>query len=258
MDDLIAGAAVYFDPAAAGSVPVRWLDEALRLLALNGVPVREFETVGASTLDETQIQSYPPNAERLRAALASDPVKIVCLWCRESDTALAIRRQAVAEINGRFGFAFLGLPVEAGLDLKGALLATHRLARMVAPPGYGIAYLRSGRFSPNGYARGYSAVSTLEFPAPEDRQTGDRIGRWHTEMVLNGHYPQDKFRSVYPVQLLSAAHRQARLDTGVTVAELGLGTWTLVEDGMWLWELTDPELAEAKALFDRSGLLLAA
>jgi hypothetical protein len=258
MDDLIVGAAVYFDPEAADAVPVGWLDEALRLLALNRVPVSEFETVGASTLDETEIQSYPPNAERLCAALASDPVKIVILRCRESETALAIRRQAVAEINGRFGFAFLGLPVEAGLDLKEALLATHRLARLVAQPAYGIAYLRRGRFAPGGYAEGINAGSTLEFPAPEDLQTRDRIVKWFIEMGHERRYLRGGFRSVYPVQLLSEAHRQARLDTGVTVAELPLGQWTPTEDGMWLWELTDAELTEAKALFERSGLLLAA
>ncbi len=258
MGDLIVGAAVYFDPTAVGPVPVDWLDEALRLLALNRVPVSEFETVGAVTLDETEIQPYPPNADRLRAALASDPVQIVCLRCRESETALAVQRQAMVEINGRFGFAFLGLPVEAGLDLKGALLATHRLTRMVARPSYGIAYLRSGRFSPNGYAMGINAGSTLNFPAPEDLPTRDRIFKWFGELRRDRRYLRGGFRSIYPVQLLSEAHRQAKLDSGVTVAELGLGTWTPVEDGMWLWELNDAEVVEAKALLERAGLLLAA
>jgi hypothetical protein len=257
-DDLIVSAALYFDPTTADAVPVGWLDGSLELLNLNRVPVHHFETIGAASLDETQIHQGPTDIARLRAALAANPVEVVGLWCRESDTDLAIRRQAVAEINSRYGYAFLGMPIEAGLYMKDILLATHRLTGMVAPPRYGIAYLRRGRFSPLGYAEGFSAPSTHEFPAPEDLPTRDRIGRWHTEMVLARRYPFEKFRSVYPVQLLSEAHRAARLDTGRPVADIGLGTWTQLEDGMWLWDLTEGELPFARDALERSGLLIAA
>ncbi len=257
MVDPIVGAAVYFDPKAVGPVTVEGLDEALRLLALSNVPVREFETVGSPTFDE-ELRPYPPNARRLREALASEPVKILRLCCHATKLEdLVAQWQALAEINGRYGCIFLGMPPEAGLSLKEVLVAVHRLARTIVRSYYGIAYLRSNLFGPGQYAKGMIDRST-KLPFPEDLPTRERIGRWHTEKLLSGHYPQDQFRSVYPVQLLSEAHRQAKLDTGVTVAESGLGTWTPAEDGLWLWELTAAELVEAKALFERSGLLLAA
>jgi hypothetical protein len=219
--------------------------------------VREFETVGSPTFDE-ELRPYSPNAERLRKALASESVKILRLCCHATRLEdLVAQWQALAEINGRFGCVFLGLPPEAGLDLKEALSAVYRLAQTIVRPYYGIGYLRSNLFGPDDYAKGIMGKST-KLPFEEDLPTRERVGRWHIEKILQGHYPQDKFRSIYPVQLLTAAHRQARLDTGVTVAELGLGTWAPVEGGLWLWELTDAEVTEAKALFERSSLLLAA
>ncbi|QJW94885.1 hypothetical protein FTUN_2411 [Frigoriglobus tundricola] len=124
-------------------------------------------------------------------------------------------------------------------------------------PNYGIVYLRSNLFGPDRYAKGIMASST-KLPFEKDLPTRDRIFKWFGELRRDRRHLRGGFRSVYPVQLRSEAHRQMRLDTGVSVAELGLGTWTRVGDGLWLWELTDAEVTKAKALFERSGLLLAA
>ena len=256
MVDPILGAAVYFNPSSA-RVAAEWLDGSLALLARSGAPVRVFGTDGVSGLESDVLHPYPPYAERLRSALQSKPCMHLELHALAKELEAILQPQGTAQFSGEFGVAFIGLPPGAGLRPGELLQEVYRLARVTVRARYGIAYFRSNLFGPAQYAKGILGKSTT-LPFEDDPLARERIRKWLQHKLQGNAYPQDGFRSVYPAQLVSDVHRTARVDTGQTVADLGLGTWTPADDGLWLWELTDDEVTEAKAILDRSGLLLAA
>jgi hypothetical protein len=257
MTDPTVCAALYFEPTEAGPIPVTWLDEALRLLAQTGIPVRESEITGVPGFAQDETQPFGPNEVGIRAALSSGGARSIRLYAHPShQEGYVLCWRASAGVGLRWGDGFLGVPARIGPSLKQNLLAAYALTRLVAPCRYGIAYLRSTHLAPAFYARGMLGSSD-EAPDWEDLATRDCIFRFGTVMKQKRHL-EGGFRSVYPAQLLSEAHRQAKLDDGRGVAEIGLGVWTPTEGGLWLWELNDEELPLAKAIMERSGLLLAA
>jgi hypothetical protein len=256
MTDPTVCAALYFDPKEVGPISVAWLDEALRLLAQSQVPLRQFEVHGVpGGFVQDQAEPLPQRLDRLRAALSAGRAESLRLYAHPVDrtTSLVLCWRASAGIGYERGDGFLGVPVRPGLTFKDHLLATYSLTRLVAPCRYGIAYLRSAHLAPAFYARGMLGNS-LEAPDWEDSDTGGRIYRFSGET----RHLQGMLRSVYPVQLLSEAHRSARLTDGRPVAELGLGRWTQVEGGLWLWELNEEEMPIATQALERAGLILAA
>src|SRR5579884_890885 len=80
MTDPTVCAALYFDPHEAGTISVAWLDEALRLLAQTGLPVRESEITGVPGFDQDLTQPFPPNEAGIRAGLASGSAKSIRLY----------------------------------------------------------------------------------------------------------------------------------------------------------------------------------
>jgi hypothetical protein len=252
------GAALYFEPVEAGPIPTAWLDEALRLLAQSSIPIHEASMSGAPDFVPKGAVPFPASETVIRAGLASGSAESVYLHGHPTRrNNLVLRCRATAGFSRNSGYSYLVVPERPGLTFSDLLLATHALTRLAAPCRYGIAYRRSAHLSPSLYARGMLGES-LEAPDKEDLETGDRIFRFVDEINRTRRHLRGGFRSIYPAQLLSEAHRQVRLVTGETVAELKFGTWTAVEDGLWLWELEGSELMEAKALFEVSGLLLAA
>jgi hypothetical protein len=258
MTDPTVCAALYFDRAEAGPIPVAWLDEALRLLAQTGIPVHESSITGVPGFDPERTQPFAPNQAGLRAGLASGSAQSIYLLGHPSrQEGLTLRCRTSAAINCNYGYSYVGVPEQPGLTPRELLLATYALTRLVTPCRYGIVYRRSAHLSPSLYARGMLGDSG-EAPDKEDLETTDRIFRFVGEMQRGKRHLRGGFRSVYPAQLLCEAHRATRLPDGTTIAELGLGVWTPVAGGLWLWELTDTELASAKELMEHAGLLLAA
>lgn len=64
------------------------------------------------------------------------------------------------------------------------------------------------------------------------------------------------FRDVYPANLLSAAHVHARLGDKETLLAAGLGQLAPVEEGRWLWEVSEEELPRTRSALTQAGLLL--
>jgi hypothetical protein len=257
MTDPALGAALYFRSEDSRPIPVEWLDEALRLLALTGIPVHESSVVGIPGFDPDWTQPFPENEAAIRAGLTSNSAESIYLHGHPAiRTNLALRSSISAGLSRKSGYAFVVVPERVETTCAELLLATHQLTRLVAPCRYGIAYRRSARLAPSLYARGMLG-GWGDDADKEELATSDRIFRFVGEVSRTRRHLRDGFRSIYPAQLLSDAHRQVRLNTGETVGELKLGVWTAVEDGLWLWVLRDTELIHAKELFEQSDLLLA-
>lgn len=256
----MTSAAIHFDPAAVDRVPPDWADEAVRLLALSGLPLRKFEAASNPGYEKARVVLDPTSVGPLRDALAAAPAVFASLWARKSERNEDLVGQAVAEVDVKTGLGLLVFPASVGLSLRDTLMAAYRLTRLLAPAVYGIAFPRPGGWqSPISYALGMGSEKQFGHLTQEELETSELIGKWRDELLWGGRrHLRGGFRSVYPVQLVSEAHRQARLETGQTVGDLPLGTWTPFEDGLWIWELGEEEVFPAWDALQRSGLLLAA
>jgi hypothetical protein len=257
MLDPVLGGCVYFDPAKVESIKLEWFERGVRFLEQSGIPIRQIDVEGSSLLDMNEIHNYPKAVPTLRSSLASDKVTGLHLSAhRIPHTNIALKSEACASIDTKYGYAYLGVPPREDLDHHTILLQTLEMVQELPEIRYGIAFTRSAHQAPAFYARGMLG-GTGQVPK-EDQDTRDRIFSWFGEIRRQRRHLVGGFRSIYPAQLLSEAHRQVKVAEGPMVKDLGFGTWTQLEGGLWLWELDENELPKVKQMMDKAGLLLAA
>lgn len=257
MADQILSAALYFDPRSARSVTAEVLDTAVTLLTPSQIPIREFEISGASLFPKPVVYPFPPKSwKRLQTALVTQHPTSFALYAHATKTDLPMSWQASVGIDWKAGYVFLGALLDCLRGARAVLEEALPLCRLIAPCRYGIAFVRSERLDPAGYAHGI--VGGFSETLQIDDATSLRIGQWNRELRTSRRYLRGWFRSVYPAQLLSEQHREAPLTDGREVADCGLGTWEEVEEALWCWELSEEELPKAHELLSEAGLLLGA
>jgi hypothetical protein len=255
MTDSTHCAGIYFDPQSSRSISWQVLEDAVRLLSLSSIPIREFEVSGVPAFSDESIHSFPQQWDTLRAEVRKASLTSFRLYAHSSKDDLPLTWQASVGIDLSDGSVYFGVP-EIASNLRLVLLNALELTRLVAPPRYGIAYRRSACLAPGLYAIGMLGRSGGA--QPDDDETRLRITRWFDELRQSRRHLRGWFRSVYPFQLLSELHRKACLVNGQTLAASGLGAWEQISDELWLWELPKEELPKALALLSDSGLLLSA
>jgi hypothetical protein len=253
MKQLIHSAALYCEREREGHVSVEWLEGALQLLRSHGLHVREYG------LGETPVCSeglYPfRDGSEVLAAVRTGVLRYLELYCHpENRQGLIADWDGVAIIAFSRGYAFVGIPATGGVSLDDLLRQTYALARPLAPWAYGIGYSRSSSKAPDMYAVG---VIGGDFPYPDETQEDlDRISYWSNELMDRRRHLKGRLRDVYPANLLSTKHVNARVGNDKTLLTAGWGEFTKIDDAMWLWTVPDEDIANVRAALRRARLLI--
>ena len=124
-------------------------------------------------------------------------------------------------------------------------------------PRYGYVYQRFYKLGPEWYASGISC--DLKYGDPETKI----IGLWSKAYRrLNGKYRTGDLRDVYPLNVLSSAHKQRTVD-GMALfdwinADTNRGSLTKLDSDLWSWWVKDEEINSVRAALKPTGILLCA
>jgi hypothetical protein len=168
---------------------------------------------------------------------------------------LLMNWEGAATMNLLEGYAHLGLPAHYGVSLGELLRRTFTMAKSIAPWGYGIGYSRSSLKAPCMYAVGVGGGS-LESHLNETEEERERIGCWYREMRYHRHHLEGHLRDVYPANLLSNEHVNARVGQNKTLLTAGWGEFATIDDGLWIWTVPDEVIPKARDALVRAKVLL--
>lgn len=253
MKQLIHSAALYCEPEREGHVSVEWLEGALQLLRSNGLHVREYG------LGETPVYpegSYPfRDGSQVLAAVRTGALRYLELYCHpEKRRHLIADWDGTATVSFSHGYVHIGLPASSRVSLAALLRQTYALAVPLAPWAYGIAFSRSSSKDPGMYALG---IIGGDYPYPDESQEDlDRVSCWDHELTGRRRHLKGRLRDVYPANLLSSAHVNARVGKDKTLLTSGWGEFTQLDDVMWLWTVPGEDIATVRAALIRSKLLI--
>ncbi len=250
-------AALYFDSAPE---PVRirseWLNAITVLLERTAIPIRQAEVVGVARRVANQMPDYAEDKVVIEAAVAAGGVPRMALYGADlPQENLVLECDSSFHFKGDWGVVSIGWPAKLGPTPSQILRSLHTAMTGLPSIGYGIAFVRSNQLAPSFYACGTNGAGSRNPRLPY--AVKDRIGKFFQQVQSHKRHLVDGFRSIYPAQILNDRHREVLVE-GTRVADLPFGQWEQLPDGLWLWELSDAEVAEAMALFEHSGLLLAA
>jgi hypothetical protein len=251
--------ALYSEPQSTGFIPVGWMRSAAGLLSSFGLPVVEFSAEVIAG-ESPPLLNFPKNEGLLVELLERGNVNILGLYThrrRESD--LVMDWEGLAYFDLPEGLCFLGVPAKLGVSPGDLLRSSYELYKGHVPLRYGTAYYHSGWRGPDFYAVGMLAKHAGM--AWEDEAYEDRVTKWLDEMQGQRRYLRGWFRGAYPASLLSETHVSAFLRRGLfrkplPLRESGLGTLTPLGEGLWLWELSEAEVATAEKALGKAGLLI--
>ncbi len=125
---------------------------------------------------------------------------------------------------------------------------------------YGTGYLHPLDRGPGWYALGMVGP-TIGPILPHSERLEDslpykkRVGQWFREMAGPKRYLSGWFRDVYPANALSERHVNAVVNEK-PLLHSGIGTFSQLGDGMWLWEVPEADIPTARELLRAAGLLI--
>jgi hypothetical protein len=257
VEQLIQSAALYCQRDTEGHLSIEWLDGVIQLLTSHALPVREYG-VERNPVCRGGLYSFREENRQLYAALRTGKLRSLELYCHTQERRdLVFDWEGNANIDLGDGYVHVGLPVSSGLSADELLRQTYLLARSSAAWRYGIAYRRSSELAPSLFAVGFQGGRGV-IGSGEAQEESERIGCWFRELL----FPEDRrhlrgyFRDVYPANLLSAEHVNARLGRKKTLRTAGWGTFTPLDEGHWLWTLPEEDIPPARAALVQAGFLI--
>jgi hypothetical protein len=226
------------------------------MLEKTAIPLRQTEVVGAQLLDPDRIHDYAAVKSVIATSVQKGTVPRMAVYGADLlQENLVLSCDTCYHFKGDWGVTSIGWPLRFGPSPATILRLLHAAMSGLPGIGYGIAFVRSNQLAPSFYACG--SIGRAHRGPRLSVQITDRIGNFFQQIHKHKRHLVDGFRSIYPAQILNDRHREVMIE-GVRVADLPFGQWERLPDGLWLWELSDTEVAEAMALFQRAGLLLAA
>jgi hypothetical protein len=252
---MVNSAAVYCERDAPGHVSIELVEGMISLFKRNGLSVREYGLPDNPVCAEGAY-AFRDKEPQLYAAVRTGTLCDLDLYCHsEQRHDLLFDWEGAANINLLIGYIHIRLPATAGIRQDELLRQTYTLVKSLTSWRYGIAYSRSSRNAPSLYAagvyRGHLSVNLVE--TDEDEEL---VSCWCRELVFQRRHLKGYFRDVYPANLLSTAHVNAQLSGKETLLTAGLGKLTPIDDGLWLWTVSDEELPRARSALQQVGLLL--
>jgi len=255
MKPMTAAAALYFQPSEGASVPLNWMERGIQFLVDNGFPPREMAlTSRDQSLDGLFL--YPSKQEAITDLIRQGEINVLGIYAnltRGQD--LVMNWQALVYVDLDDGHDFLGVPRELGYPAADLLRKALALHEGFPDPRYGVTYFHPTQKGPDFLAVGILAQSGGNYERePQDYR--DWVRKWLDELTYERRHLQGWFWDVFPASLLSDAHVNARLRSGRTLRDSGLGRLTPLKPGIWLWELSDREMIPAREALAQAGLLI--
>ena len=255
-DRLINSAALYFRSDAPQRVPILWLTRAIDFFSSQGITLDYFDIDGDEAISSDDTWSFADYKDDLFKSVNEGLAESVGLYSNPNPNAPRSAWQAMASVEMVNGMTFLGIDdtmlSQHGLLLRSAYLIGGELLGVK----YGISYKRLLAKGPSCYAAGVLLGSLADIKSwlsseDEDRR---RLTAWRDEGYGSRRYLTDLFRGAYPASIISCEHLAAILDRAHYGQVPGKIT-PLLENKLWMWELTSSEMIVAEKLI-QDGLLL--
>ncbi len=258
MTGITASAVVYGEKKMTAPVNQAWVDAALAFLSSHGLPIREYD-ISQTPTGKGALHRWPEDRERLLREVNAGHIRALGLYAHpELKQDLVMSWQGLTYVDLEDGFAYLGLPVAFGVSLVELLRTADQFASLVAPAHfhYGIGYLYPTLKGPEWYAAGIDGCRTSDLSKGLSGESRSQLGKWYRDFRRTRSYLQGSFRDVYPANLLSEDHIRAALPGGKKLESLGIGRLSLLGPGKWLWEVSEDEIPQARAVLREAGLLI--
>ncbi len=179
---------------------------------------------------------------------------------RQRDDGLLLSWLGCAFAEFPDDLVYLGLAESAGVSVGELARFLYASSKAMADWRYGIGYLHPWDRGPGEYAVGILGHSGPVIPRstrPEDsRPHMDRVMRWLDERLGKRRHLQGWFRDVYPVNLLSEAHVKVPVGGGKALLDSGLGTFVQPDERVWLWEVPQETIPQARQALIDAGVLI--
>lgn len=259
MSTRIASAALYGAPAPDVRVSPDWVNGVTAFLD-SKIPLRE-----CSFHDASGRRVGPGPFETLRDDIlrtaASGLLTKLSLYAHPNKTrGLMGSWQASGWASlPKNNVLYLGLTESAGVSPGELMRVLYASSRSMGRRAYGIGYFYPWDRGPDLFAigiLGHTGPISARSERPEDSDSHqDRVGQWLNEMGGPKRYLSGWFRDVYPANALSERHVTAVVN-GKPLLHSGIGTFSQLGDGLWLWEVPEADIPDARELIRAAGLLI--
>jgi hypothetical protein len=254
MGQLIQSATLYCAEGVEGHVSAEWLDATVNLLKSHRLCIREY-VIPDNPVCKGGTHAFRESDPQLYAAVKTEKLRSVELYCHpRKQHNLLWEWNGAAILSLTHSNAYLGLPASCRTPLDELLRQLYSLAKPITSWPYGIGYFRSSELAPSLYAVGVGGGPGQPDPTDTNR---DRLrrGLWLNELICQFRHLHGHFRDIYPANLLSAEHVNARLGKK-TLLTAGWGTFTPLDEGHWLWTVPEEDIRPAREALVQAGLLI--
>src|SRR5262249_47458347 len=157
-------------------------------------------------------------------------------------------------VEMEFGTCFLGVDAAKIGDHARLLRSAYAIAGAELGVKYGISYKQLRSEGPDCYAAGvlYGSLSNIKDWNGANDATERRLAAWRDDKYGHRRYLTGLFRGAYPASIIQFQHFAA-LERFASGRYPGKVT-SLVENNLWIWELTDSEMLQAETLLSKAGL----
>ncbi len=256
-DPFINSAALYFRPDVPPRVPILLLTRAIGFFASQGITLDYFDVSETDVFSSDETYYFADHKGGLIEAVNESRVARVGLYFNPNPEEARSAWQAMVAVDMAMGMVFVGID-EKRLSQPGVLL---RLAYHIGGPAlgvrYAIGYKQARSRGPECYAAGVQcgSLANIKKWLTSDDEEMKRLTAWRNEKYGTRRYLTGLFRGAYPASLISREHLAA-LERHAQGGHV-LGTITpVVENNVWIWELTDSKISAAAALLRDNALLV--
>jgi hypothetical protein len=262
MSEQIVSSALYAAHDPSVRISPEWV-EAMEAFLDSKIPVNE------CSFHDTEGRSVGPGPfhrlrDDIRSTASRGLLRELSLYShRQRADGLLLGWQGCAFAEFPRDVVYLGVAESAGVSVGELARFLYASSKAMANWRYGIGYLHPWDRGPGQYATGMLGHSGPVIPRstrPEDsRAHKDRVMCWLDEMRGKRgkrRHLQGWFRDVYPVNLLSEAHVKAPVGGDKALIDSGLGTFAQLDRTVWLWEVPQETIPDARqALIDARVLI---
>jgi hypothetical protein len=233
-------------------VPFECLAEVSRFFAGHQLLISNY-WLSARGVSAEGVYDYPKDSAKLAQALEDGAVRDLTLYSTLACNGSSESWRGMASFEVTRGMVFVG--IDESIMSQPALLLRQALAacQIVSGIQYGIAYKRAMARGPDAYAAGVGVCSLSDTFSDETEQR--RLTAWLNERQGEKRYLTGLFRGAYPASILSERHVELLQDATRQVHG-GIGHLVCIGNGLWLWELSAPEIARAEVILRNNGLLV--
>jgi hypothetical protein len=260
---LINSAALYFRFDGPERVPILWLTRAIEFFSSQGITLDYFDIGATETFSPDETYDFENHKHDLFKAVKEGLVESVGLYSNPDGDAPRSAWRAMVSLEMENGMIFLGID-EARLPQHGLLLrSAYLMDGELLGVKYGISYKQLLARGPECYAAGVQLASLADIKEwlRSDDEGNRRLTAWLNEQSGQRRYLTGLFRGAYPASILSNGHVEAVVrkniwGKAITLRNANLGKLEALNEGLWIWQLSESEIPQAEEMLEKAGLII--